>query len=83
VTSNFERMVRVADAIGIPLDAPVAALTADVRRELGIDRFAASAHTPAPSRAAQALARVLAPFVPRMMRFSVQLWRLFERGSRS
>ncbi len=45
VAANFERMVRIADATGIPLDAPVAALTADLRDRLGLDRFASSAHT--------------------------------------
>lgn len=45
VASNFERMVRIADATGIPLDAPVAAFTADLRDRLGLDRFASSAHT--------------------------------------
>jgi hypothetical protein len=79
VTSNFERMVRVADATGIPLDAPVAALTADVRRELGIDRFAASALTPEPGPLARWLARRLAPLVPRMMRASVRVWRRVAR----
>lgn len=45
VASNFERMVRIADATGIPLDTPVAALTADLRDRLHLDRFASSAHT--------------------------------------
>jgi hypothetical protein len=45
VASNFERMVRIADSTGIPLDAPVAALTADLRDRLGLDRFASSEHT--------------------------------------
>jgi hypothetical protein len=79
VTSHFERVVRVADATGIPLDAPVAALTVDVRRDLGIDRFAAAAHTPAPSRAARVLARFMAPCVPRLMWASVQVYRIFAR----
>ena len=37
VVSNFERMNRIADATGIPLDAGAAAFSADVRAELGID----------------------------------------------
>jgi len=45
VASNFERMVRIADATGIPLDAPVAALSTDLRDTLGLDRFASAAHT--------------------------------------
>lgn len=53
VASNFERMVRIADATGIPLDAPVAALTADLRDRLGLDRFASSEHTRRLGRVAQ------------------------------
>jgi hypothetical protein len=45
VASNFERMTRIADATGIPLDAPVAALSSDLRDALGLDRFASAAHT--------------------------------------
>ena len=36
VIGNFERMTRIADGTGIPLDAPVAAMTADLREDLGI-----------------------------------------------
>jgi len=70
VTSNFERMVRIADATGIPLDAPLAALSIDVRRDLGIDAYAAAAQTPAPSRVARVLARWAGPFVPRLLRLA-------------
>lgn len=46
VVGNFERMVRIADASGIPLDDPMRIASADLREELGIDRFAAAANTP-------------------------------------
>ena len=39
VIANFQRMVRIADGTGIPLDAPMDALSADLREELGIRRF--------------------------------------------
>jgi hypothetical protein len=45
VASNFERMVRVADATGTPLDAPLVMLTETLRRDLDLDRFAAAANT--------------------------------------
>ena len=45
VASNFERMVRIADATGIPLDRSVAALGADLRDTLELDRFASAAQT--------------------------------------
>ena len=41
VASNFERMVRIADATGIPLDARMAARSQEVRDELHLERFAA------------------------------------------
>jgi hypothetical protein len=37
VIGNFERMVRIADGTGIPLDGIVDALTADFRGDLGLD----------------------------------------------
>ena len=45
VASNFERMNRIADATGIPLDGPVAALSSDLRDTLGLDRFASAANS--------------------------------------
>ncbi len=40
VIGNFERMVRIADGTGIPLDAAVNVATEKIRAELGIDAFA-------------------------------------------
>lgn len=44
VAANFQRMVRIADSIGIPVDANVAGgeLRQQVREELGIERFASA-----------------------------------------
>lgn len=39
VVGNFERMVRIADGTGIPLDGVVDALTSDVRSELGLENL--------------------------------------------
>ena len=39
VVSNFERMVRIADATGIPLDARMQALSQEVRDTLHLERF--------------------------------------------
>ena len=41
VAANFERMVRIADATGIPLDARMAALSQEVRDTLNLERFTA------------------------------------------
>jgi hypothetical protein len=39
VVGNFQRMVRIADGTGIPLDTPVRLLTDDFREEIGLDAF--------------------------------------------
>lgn len=46
VVGNFERMVRIADSTGIPLDPPVAAITVEIREQLGIDAFESARNTP-------------------------------------
>jgi hypothetical protein len=46
VASNFERMVRIADAIGIPLDSFLDEMTVDIRAELNLARFESTANTP-------------------------------------
>ena len=67
VASNFERMVRIADATGIPLDSPLDAMTASLRADLGIDRFASAANTPPVSAPRRALGRALAPMARYLM----------------
>jgi hypothetical protein len=39
VASNFERMVRIADATGIPLGGGLKEFSSEVRLELGLDRM--------------------------------------------
>lgn len=68
VASNFERMVRIADGTGIPLDIPVAVLASDVRTTLGLDRFASAARTPAVGMAGRAIAAVLGPVLRGVLR---------------
>jgi len=69
VVSNFERMVRIADATGIPLDDPVEIMTSDVRDGLGINRFTAAANTPAAGWVRKALAPALRPILGGVLRF--------------
>lgn len=45
--ASFNVVDRIADATGIPLDAMMLAMSADVRDELRLGRFASSANTPA------------------------------------
>jgi len=61
VASNFERMIRIADATGIPLDGIVVALSEDLREEIGINRFSSAANTPGAGRLKRAAGRALRP----------------------
>jgi hypothetical protein len=45
VASNFERMVRIADATGIPLDSFLDEMTVDLRAELKLARFESTGNT--------------------------------------
>ena len=46
VVGAFNVVDRIADATGIPLDGPLQGMSADIRQELGLARFAAAANTP-------------------------------------
>jgi alkylhydroperoxidase family enzyme len=46
VLGAFNSVDRIADATGLPLDDRLAAMSGDVRRELGISRFGSAANTP-------------------------------------
>jgi len=71
VIGNFERMTRIADGTGIPLDAPVAALTADLREDLGINGFGSAGYTRKVGWLKRAVFRRLEPLV--INRFRRQL----------
>ena len=63
VIGNFERMVRIADGIGISLDTPVNAATETIRAELGIDRFETAARTASVTGVQRIVARLVDPIV--------------------
>ena len=50
VTSNFERMVRIADATGIVLGDWMESYTEGVRADLGLDRLRGPGRAGAPAR---------------------------------
>jgi hypothetical protein len=68
VVGNFERMTRIADSTGIPLDTPVGALTQDIRAELGLDEFGSARNTPPLGAGARFLGRALRPVVLGILR---------------
>jgi len=70
VVANFQRMVRIADSTGIPLDGVVMAMSDDFRDELGINDFQTAGRTRPlgiAGRMGGALLRRLAPvLLPRV-----------------
>ena len=82
VASNFERMDRIADATGIPLDAPLDAISADMRAELGIDAFGSAANTKRLSPARRLLGRALAPLARYLMPALAAMSRRFAKVPR-
>jgi len=61
VIGNFERMVRIADGTGIPLDAPVNVATEAFRGELGIDAYGSAENTASVRGWQRFVGRVLEP----------------------
>ena len=68
VAGNFQRMVRIADSTGIPLDTRSAALSTGVRRQLGLERFASAQNTPADSWKIKALSVIARPLAKRVLK---------------
>ncbi len=68
VAANFQRMVRIADGTGIPLDGAMDLLSADLRSEIGVDRFGSAANTPVASPARRALGTLLRPIALPLMK---------------
>jgi hypothetical protein len=71
VASNFQRMVRIADSTGIPLDAPVNAMTGDIRGELELGRFGSSVNTREAGALPLALGRALRPVIVTATRWAL------------
>ena len=69
VIGNFERMVRIADGTGIPLDKPMSMISADFRGEVGIDGFESSRNTPDVSSVERFLGRYMRRILPFVLKF--------------
>ena len=67
IIGNFQRMVRIADGTGIPLDKPVAIISAGIRKELNFDRFGSAERTAQVSPMMQWLGEKLRPLLIKMM----------------
>ena len=75
VVANFQRMVRVADGTGIPLDNQLNTLTAGLREDLGIDQFASASNTAKVGSAAKAVGRLAQIVVLGAMKLATRLRR--------
>ena len=68
IASNFQRMDRIADAIGIPADAPMVLMQEEFVDELGLQNYASAGNTPKMSWLKRQLTRfVLLPGLRRMI----------------
>ncbi len=79
VIGNFQRMVRIADSTGIPLDTPLDLVTGEMRRELGLEAFGSAANTPPGSATKRLIGRLLQPFTRRIFRHLGAIQRLLRR----
>jgi hypothetical protein len=61
VIANFQRMVRISDGSGIPLDPPMMMMTEAIRGELGINDFASAKNTQPLGPGGRLAAQVLGP----------------------
>ena len=68
IVANFQRMVRIADGTGIPLDTPLALVSVDLRSELGIDDYGSADATPPVRGARRLLGKTLQRLLPLLMR---------------
>jgi hypothetical protein len=68
VAANFQRMVRIADCTGIPLDTAAAAMSAGVRKELELGRFHSAQNTPRDGWKVKLLSRFARPLARRMLK---------------
>jgi hypothetical protein len=67
VAANFQRMVRIADSTGIPVDDRNAALSVGVRKELDLGRFASAANSPSDTLKTRLLSLIARPMAKRML----------------
>ena len=68
IIANFQRMVRIADGTGIPLDEPVAMMTQDLRSDLGINKYGSAGNAPSLAFPKRLFGRILRPILPALMK---------------
>lgn len=68
VAANFQRMVRIADSTGIPLDTTALALSTDIRKQLDLGSFASAQNTPEDGWKVKLLSLIARPMARRRLR---------------
>ena len=68
VAANFQRMVRIADSTGIPLDERSAALADSTIKELDLSRFESARNTPRGGLKRKLMRLIARPMAIRMFR---------------
>ena len=72
VIGNFERMNRIADGTGIPIESPLAALSSDLREELNLDSFGSASNSGALGGGTRLAGSVLRKIVPLALRLQAR-----------
>ena len=68
VAGNFQRMVRIADSTGIPLDEMSAAMSHGVVNELDLRRFSSARNTPSAGLKRKLMSLIARPMAKRMFK---------------
>lgn len=68
VIGNFQRMNRIADGMGLELDAPMRVLAGDVGDELGLGKFVTAANTKPAGAMTKMFGKLIYPLVVKFFR---------------
>ncbi len=72
VAANFQRMVRIADATGIPLDDTSAVLNYPIIKQLDLERFKSAENTPSGGLKRRVLSWIAAPLARRTLKKAIR-----------
>lgn len=68
IAANFQRMVRIADSVGIPIDSSRLPLMNEAAEELNLRRFKSAENTPQLSLGRKLIAPLMKPLVRKAMK---------------
>lgn len=73
IVATFQKMTRVADSTGIPLDAIVEMASRDLREQIGVNSFTSARNTPTPPLLQQVAAKLLGPMMTPAMKLMARM----------